>query len=187
MIKWIVLIYILLFESYFAYKNFTVEKHVGMPSSAKDRDVLLTALFSGFFYLIVLLSLFAPSIYENFFAPLNFLKIPIAGLILLIIATLIGIKAAQTLGDSWRGEKTENQNNTLIQAGVYKISRNPYVLSYFLIFIALFLISPSIMLFLLIFINFGLFHKMVLREEVYLKNTYKEKYIDYCDKVNRYL
>ena len=92
---------------------------------------------------------------------------------------LVGIISAQ-LKDSWRVGVHEDQKTTLIKDGVYAYVRNPYFISYYIMYFSLFLIRPSIILMALVLATVALFHRMVLKEEMYLysmhgKNTKSTK------------
>ena len=81
------------------------------------------------------------------------------------------------------GQKT----NGLMQTGFYRISRNPQVLGCMLFGIGFAVLWPSwyalgwVMLFAVIA------HMMVLSEVEHLRNTYGEEYVNYCERVPRYI
>ena len=80
----------------------------------------------------------------------------------------------------------ENQKTELIQDGVYAHIRNPYFLSYFIMFLGLFLIRPSIVMMGLVLISILNFHLMVLKEEVHLSRIHGKVYEIYREQTGRY-
>ena len=99
---------------------------------------------------------------------------------------LAWIVSAQ-LKNSWRVGMHENQKTELIQNGVYGYVRNPYFLSYYLLFFGLFLVRPSLVLMALIGVTAYTFHRMILNEETHLLATHGQAYREYTAKTRRYL
>ena len=91
------------------------------------------------------------------------------------------------LKDSWRVGVLENQQTELIEDGIYRFSRNPYFLSYLIMFAAYTILLRNIILLVLSFVGFALIHAMVLKEEKYLAALHGEKYRQYQKKVPRYI
>jgi protein-S-isoprenylcysteine O-methyltransferase Ste14 len=75
----------------------------------------------------------------------------------------------------------------LITTGVFAFSRNPIYVAFALILIGEFLIFPHAILLAYIAGFVLLVHRQVLREEEYLKAHYGQEYLDYCNRVRRYL
>jgi len=99
---------------------------------------------------------------------------------------LVGIISAQ-LKDSWRVGVHEDQKTTLIKDGVYAYVRNPYFISYYIMYFSLFLIRPSIILMALVLATVALFHQMVLKEEMHLYSMHGKEYEKYKKQTGRYL
>jgi len=119
-----------------------------------------------------------------------FLRTPLisyAGIVLFGISIiLVGIISAQ-LKDSWRVGVHEDQKTTLIKDGVYAYVRNPYFISYYIMYFSLFLIRPSIILMALVLATVTLFHRMVLKEEMHLYSMHGKEYEKYKNQTGRYL
>ncbi|MBW2675876.1 MAG: isoprenylcysteine carboxylmethyltransferase family protein [Deltaproteobacteria bacterium] len=81
----------------------------------------------------------------------------------------------------------EDQKTELIQDGVYAYVRNPYFLSYYILFFGLFLVRPSLVILLLVGVTVFTFHKMILKEEAYLLAIHGSAYRGYKTKTGRYL
>lgn len=75
----------------------------------------------------------------------------------------------------------------LITNGIYKISRNPTFLGFDLMYIGIALLysNPFTIIFSLFAIT--MLHLQILEEEKYLEKSFKDEYISYKNKINRYL
>jgi protein-S-isoprenylcysteine O-methyltransferase Ste14 len=103
-----------------------------------------------------------------------------AGL-LLLLWSLISFRQSFRIGiDTDRPDK-------LITSGIFSFSRNPIYVAFALILIGEFLIFPHPILLAYIVGFVLLVHRQVLREEEYLKAHYGREYVDYCNRVRRYL
>ena len=109
------------------------------------------------------------------------------GLFLYALSIIIGWLFSAQLKDSWRVGVHDNQKTELIQSGIYKHVRNPYFLSYFMMFIGQFLVRPSFVMIVLIAITIAIFHRMVLKEEAYLLTIHEIKYEEYRNITGRYI
>lgn len=103
-----------------------------------------------------------------------------AGL-LLLLGSLV------SFGQSFRvGIDTEHPDK-LITTSVFAFSRNPIYVAFTLILFGQFLIFPNWILLVYIVAGVWLFHRQVLREEDYLKKHYGKEYLEYSNRVRRYL
>jgi protein-S-isoprenylcysteine O-methyltransferase Ste14 len=100
---------------------------------------------------------------------------------------MAGWFASAHLQDSWRVGIHKDQRTNLIQSGVFKYIRNPYFLSYFVMFFSLFLIRPSVLLLVLIAITVAIFHRMTLKEEMSLLKLHGDNYLKYREMTDRYI
>jgi protein-S-isoprenylcysteine O-methyltransferase Ste14 len=92
-----------------------------------------------------------------------------------------------SFGQSFRvGIDTEHPDQ-LITTGVFALSRNPIYAAFALILLGQFLIFPNWIILLYLGAGMWLFHRQVLREEEYLKQHYGKEYLEYCNRVRRYL
>lgn len=106
--------------------------------------------------------------------------------ILFIINLLISAASLLHLGRSWRVGVVAGQRTALVEDGIYRYSRNPYFLSYLVMFAAYTFLLQNLILLLLSLIGFGLIHAMVLKEEQHLFAQHGEAYRQYQRKVPRY-
>jgi protein-S-isoprenylcysteine O-methyltransferase Ste14 len=103
-----------------------------------------------------------------------------AGL-LLVLWSLVSFQQSFRIGiDADRPDR-------LITFGIFAFSRNPIYVAFALILIGEFLIFPHTILLAYIVGFVLLVHRQVLREEEYLKAHYGREYLDYCNRVRRYL
>jgi protein-S-isoprenylcysteine O-methyltransferase Ste14 len=103
-----------------------------------------------------------------------------AGL-LLLLWSLISFKQSFRIGID------TDRPDTLITSGAFAFSRNPIYVAFALVLIGEFLILPN-WVFLAYIVGFSLLvHRQVLREEDYLKAHYGQQYLDYSNRVRRYL
>lgn len=70
--------------------------------------------------------------------------------------------------------------------GIYRYSRNPMYVSYFFIFVGCALLTESILLFIIVLIFQISAHWIILSEERWCRNQFKEEYIQYMKSVKRY-
>jgi protein-S-isoprenylcysteine O-methyltransferase Ste14 len=104
----------------------------------------------------------------------------VAGLVILLWS-LISFRRSFRIGiDTDHPDK-------LIVDGVFAFSRNPIYVAFAIILIGEFFILPNWITLIYIAAGTWLFHRQVLREEDYLRQHYGQAYVDYCNRVRRYL
>ena len=104
----------------------------------------------------------------------------LAGLLLLLWSLI-------SFGQSFRvGIDTEHPDK-LITSGIFAFSRNPIYTAFASILLGQFLIFPNWIILVYMGAGIWLFHRQVLREEDYLKKHYGKEYLEYCERVGRYL
>ena len=172
----------------FAVKN--IKTYISTKQSIRGSSVKLTLsiLFSTIIYCLIILrlTLLEPKwIVEIDLS--GYKQINILGLIFVSIGFILGILALIAMKNSWRVGIKYDQKTDLVTTGIYKISRNPYFLSYNILILGYIFIFPSFILISLYLTLVIIFHNMILEEEKYLLNVHGENYIDYKKKVNRYL
>ena len=104
----------------------------------------------------------------------------LAGLVLVLL-TLV------SFGRSFRVGIDVDHPDTLVTTGVFAFSRNPICFAFWFVFLGEFLIFSNSILLIYFFVAIWLFHRQVLREEEFLKGHYGRDYLEYCDRVRRYL
>jgi len=79
------------------------------------------------------------------------------------------------------------EKNGINLKGLYRISRNPMYIAYFIYFLGCVLITNSFILFLLLIIFQISAHWIILSEERWCLNKFGEEYTNYMKKVRRYI
>ena len=177
-----------LFIITFATRNLLVWKRTGQSIRARDRFVASSVVSSCLCFVVVILST-NESVY-HYMGAISYMRQPLVSSIGLVFLgfsiILVWIVSAQ-MKNSWRVGVHEDQKTELIQDGVYAYVRNPYFLSYFILFFDLFLVRPSLVILLLVGVTVFTFHKMILKEEAYLLAAHGVAYRKYTSKTGRYL
>jgi protein-S-isoprenylcysteine O-methyltransferase Ste14 len=108
----------------------------------------------------------------------------IIGSALTAIGMAIAIIAMAGLGfGKTMGQKAE----TLQQTGLYRVSRNPQLVGGGLAVIGIAVLWPSWYALGWVVLGAVMGHMMVLTEEEHLRKVYGEAYVQYCERVPRYL
>jgi protein-S-isoprenylcysteine O-methyltransferase Ste14 len=103
-----------------------------------------------------------------------------AGL-LLLLSSLVAF------GQSFRVGIDTDHADTLMTTGVFALSSNPIYVAFAVILLGQFLIFPNGILLTYIGAGTWLFHRQVLREGVFLRTHDGQEYLEYCNRVRRYL
>ena len=109
----------------------------------------------------------------------------IAGLALTIAGLLFSAWARMYLGRNWSGRITIKQDHELMVKGPYAITRNPIYTGLLFAFLGTALSENLVKGYLgIIFLFIGLMMK-IAKEETFMKEVFREKYLDYMHKVKR--
>ena len=112
-----------------------------------------------------------------------------AAVILGVVIALIGlaklISALRVFGPFWRmlGLNVEG----LKQSGIYRRTRNPQLVGYWLMILSIPVVWPSWYALLSVLLYWPMAHRMVLIEEHHLETQFGEEYLDYCRQTPRYI
>jgi protein-S-isoprenylcysteine O-methyltransferase Ste14 len=183
------LIIILIYLAAFFIRNFKTYLTLRKSIRGKSTKLMLSLILSTIIYTIAFMQIFS-SPWTTYLVALNFmeaLKLKYLGFALIMIALIVGLAALYEMKNSWRVGIKYDQKTDLVTSGIYSLSRNPYFLSYDLLFLGLFLIYPSLVFLILTLVLIVMFHFMIMEEEAYLEKVQGENYINYKKKVSRYL
>lgn len=181
----VIVIHQIVFQGMFFAKNILLRRTLGMPIRGRNREAKLSV---GFFVLLILCSI----VLGLFDAPIGTVDLMarntalVIALALLAGNLLIGAASLVGLGDSWRVGVLEDQQTDLVEGGIYRFSRNPYFLSYLIMFAAYTVLLQSIIVLALSLVGFAMIHAMVLKEEKHLTALHGEMYRQYQKRVPRY-
>ena len=120
-----------------------------------------------------------------FFIYLFFLKITTdpnwlyAGLVMFGLGSLLCL-----LSVIYFAKPAENGINL---KGIYRVSRNPMYVAYFIYFLGCVLLTQSIILLIVLLVFQISAHWIILSEERWCVNKFGEEYINYMNKVRRYI
>lgn len=183
---YIILIHQFLFQGMFFSKNIYLKRKMGEPIKGKNREAVISIIFFILFIALSFLFSFSEISIGGGTALDPFYTIPIS---LCILGGNLAVAAASLLHmkDSWRVGVLENQITSLVESGIYRYSRNPYFLSYIMMFIAYTILLQNVVLLGLSIIGVVLIHLMILKEESYLLHLHSEVYLAYKKRVPRYL
>ena len=182
----IILIHQTIFQGMFFAKNISLRRRLRTPIRGSNREATMSVVFFALFIIISLLLGLLDAPLGTFYL-LTKTGALIVALMLLAVNLLVGVASLVGLMDSWRVGVLEDQQTDLIEAGIYSFSRNPYFLSYLIMFVAYTVLLQNVVLLALSIVGFAMIHLMVLKEEKHLTALHGEKYRQYRKRVPRYI
>lgn len=139
--------------------------------------------------LIVAIYSFGGEVYEYLlpFWYLEHWELQVAGWVFLVLSLVWTFTAQLQMTDAWRiGIDTKNDTE-LIATGLFSMSRNPIFLGIILADIGLFLVAPNAFTLLISVLSIVVIQIQVRLEEAYLITAHGEDYIEYKERVRRWL
>ena len=118
---------------------------------------------------------------------MNSSALMILGIALLVLALTWVLVAQIQMGDSWRIGIDEESKSTLVQHGLFSVSRNPIFLGMLVMLIGLLLILPTAVTLTVTVLGVVLIHVQVRLEETFLVENYGEEYRKYQMSVHRWI
>lgn len=141
------------------------------------------ALF--YFYVVFAAACAWPSVTGRYF--FHSVLISWIGVLFCFIGLSLLLWSIVSFRQSFRVGIDANHADALVTDGIFGFSRNPIYVAFAVILIGEFLILPNWITLIYIVAATWLFHRQVLREEEYLRAHYGQTYLDYCNRVRRYL
>lgn len=80
-----------------------------------------------------------------------------------------------------------SENTTFVKKGLYRFSRNPMYIGFNLFTISSILINANLILLMFALYSIMIYHLIIKGEEVFLEKRFGDEYINYKNKVRRYL
>ena len=179
---------ITLFLAGFIARTLLIKSKVKKPIRSKDALNKIAIIFTSILFTIGILSVFSERLYDLMLS-LNCIRSissSILGLIFFAAGLILGWASSANMGESWRVGVIEDQKTELITNGIYGHIRNPYFLSYYIIFLSLFLVRPSVLIGMSTMFLVFVFHMMVIKEEKHLEKLHGNRYLRYKKKTGMY-
>jgi protein-S-isoprenylcysteine O-methyltransferase Ste14 len=110
-----------------------------------------------------------------------------AGVALCLGGLLVLVASLVSFGRSFRVGIDVDHPDELVTTGVFSVSRNPIYVGFALILIGEFLAFPNWIPLAYLAGGLALFHRQVLREEEFMRDHYGQQYLQYCQRVRRYV
>lgn len=104
-----------------------------------------------------------------------------------MIGNLIFLISILCMKDSWRAGIPDEDKTALVTGGIYRYSRNPAFLGFYLQYIGVMLMYCNLLTAGFTVFAITMLHLQILQEERYLTAAFGEEYLDYRRRVFRYL
>lgn len=105
-----------------------------------------------------------------------------------VMGVIVFIISVITMQDSWRAGVSSTDKTEFVTRGIYQISRNPAFLGFDLVYIGMVFMFFNWLLLMVSVWAMVMFHLQIrFVEEVFLLETFGEVYLNYKNKVCRYL
>jgi len=148
-------------------------------------DFLIPPFALLYLYLVFAHALHWPTVSTHVFFQSDL--IAWAGVGLCLVGLLLFFWSLVSFGRSFRVGIDTDRPDKLVTTGVFAVSRNPIYVAIWIVVLGQFLVFPNWILLVYLCVATWLFHRQVLREEAYLKQSYGSEYTDYASRVRRYV
>jgi protein-S-isoprenylcysteine O-methyltransferase Ste14 len=196
-LRWALPIYfIIYFGVVFVLKSVMVAKRTGKNPFVLPGDDSAFGLVGTYIRLIfivicayLVIFTFFPDLYSCFLpvSQLDNQTIKYAGLALLLFSLVWIVTAQVNMKNSWRIGIDTEMKTELITNGLFSISRNPVFFGMVLSLLGLFLITPNALTLLLLVLLYVLIQIIIRLEEEFLTREHGQKYLEYKQKVRRFI
>jgi len=187
--KILIILFPLLFIVTFSIRGLIVQSRIKKKVRASSPLIATSVILTDLCFLITIASVYSESWYQKFVVIEVFRSdwLSYVGFFLFGFSIILGWLISAQLKDSWRvgvhrGEKTE-----LIKTGIYAYIRNPYFLSFFIMYLGIFLVRPNLSIVLLLILLIALVHLLVIKEEKHLMAIHGKDYEKYKNSTGRYI
>ena len=126
----------------------------------------------------------------EYLLPFWYLENPISqkiGWIFLFISLILVWISQSKMANSWRIGIDDKNKTKLITNGMFSISRNPIFLGIMIANIGLFLVIPNAFTLLIVSLSTLSVNTQIRLEEEFLKREFGKEYIEYAEKVRRWI
>ena len=151
-----------------------------------DKTDFLIPPFAFFYFYIVFSTAFnLPTVSNQEFFHSGIISW--VGVLFCLTGLLLMLVSLVSFGRSFRIGIDTDHPDKLVTSGVFALSRNPLYVAFWIVLFGQFLVIPNWILLVYLGAATWLFNRQVLREEEYLKEHYGREYLEYCNRVRRYL
>lgn len=176
---------------YMLRKKYNLHANVlGNKNKSKEIQIVERTLQIGTFTWIIVWVCEIISTQLNIYNMLklfNSFLISILGLLVITIGVVFFTVAAITMKNSWRVGIDKDTKTELISEGIYKYSRNPAFVGFYLMFIGVFLVYTDLITCFMMLLNIYTMNRLVFEEEKHLEEMFGQEYIIYKANTPRYL
>lgn len=146
-------------------------------------DLFLPPIVFFFLYHLVAYTFALPRIEM----PFLFTGFEWVGMVCCIVAVCLFLWGLISFGISFRVGIDDETPGNLVTTGAFSYSRNPLYVAFAFELLGFFFTYPNIIFLFALIGGCCLFHRQILREEIFLKQVYGAEYEWYCKRVRRYL
>ncbi len=182
----IILLHQFVFQGMFVIKNMILSRKIGTQIRGKN----IEATRSIVFFVVFIGGALTMSVLKQPVGAIHVLNRVVAmtlGFALLLLNLVVSGASLMHLKDSWRVGVLEKQTTDLVTTGIYRWTRNPYFVSYILMFAAYTVLLQNVILFGLSIVGCVFIHRMIMKEEHYLLSVHGDAYVQYKKNVPRYI
>ena len=188
--------FIIYFGVAIVLKSVIVAKRTGKNPFVLPKDDNVYGLV-GFYFKLVLTAIFVyvviyavfPTWYDAFL-PIRHLDnstINYIGLSFLVISLVWTVIAQTQMKNSWRIGIDTDTKTELITNGLFSISRNPIFFGMIVTLLGAFLATPNALTVLFVILGYILIQLQIRLEEDFLTREHGQKYLEYKQKVRRFI
>lgn len=109
------------------------------------------------------------------------------GVVIAAIGVWFFIASILTMKGNWRAGVPDKKETSLVTTGIYSISRNPAFVGFDLMYLGIVIAFPNAWHAVAAAFTAWLLHKQIKGEEVFLENAFGKEYLEYKNKVRRYI
>ncbi len=188
MYKIVAIILIVIFYAIYYGKAMSQKKNGIKTNQIKDqtkgKEYRIGVIMSLATVIVLVVELIAIFLNATFFPTV----VRVLGIVAAGLGDIVFFMSVTTMGTSWRAGVNKSEKTNLVTNGIYSISRNPAFLGFDLVYIGILLMFFAWWhLIFAVFAIVMLHLQIVMVEEPFLPSVFGEKYINYKNKVGRYL
>jgi len=188
--------FIIYFGVAIVLKSVIVAKRTGKNPFVLPKDDNVYGLV-GFYFKLVLTAIFVYVViyavfptWHDAFLPIRHLDnstINYIGLSFLVISLVWTVIAQTQMKNSWRIGIDTDTKTELITNGLFSISRNPIFFGMIVTLLGAFLATPNALTVLFVILGYILIQLQIRLEEDFLTREHGQKYLEYKQKVRRFI